>query len=864
MPTTPRRPLHGKLGKSKRKKKGAPLPKVVVAETATQEHKDNASVLIEKVDTFLPIPETSKKIIWQPFPGPQMDFLMADEDEVLFSGGRGPLVYGEKVLLTTGFTPVEKVKIGDVIICPDNTTSIITDVPFDGTDECYEIEFIDGRKIQCGKDHIWPFEVSNRTLKSGSKRQRLTTTTDLYNRFLRYKITKTPFKLLIPLTSPIDYRKSTLTTEDIHPYVLGLLIGDGSLSGTTTRFTTKDKELVAKIRNLGYKINKYSEIEYGMPNLKPILRKYGLSGKISNSKFIPEVYKQSSSKDRLWLLRGLMDTDGYTGGNGAEYTTVSKQLAEDIQELVWSLGGKATISTKIGSYKNLAGIKIDCQKSYRLYISFNNNANIFNLKRKKDLIKSTYNGGVSTLKLRIVNIKPIGKKQCKCITISNPNGLFLTTNFIVTHNSGKSDCLLVDLLRYISDANFRGLILRRTMPAIKDLIRGAKEIYFQAVPTCRWKEQEKMFVFPSGATVDFGYLDSIDDCERYHGQEYSWLGIDEISQFPDISWYYKLKGSIRSPKLKTKIRCTSNPTGVGRAWVKEYWVDKGEPNTSIIETVESPFGKLKLTKKWIHSTIRDNPIMMQSEQYLAQLASLQEPLRSAWLEGSWDAVEGMAFPEFNKKIHTIDPFPIPNSWVKFRGIDWGYASPAVVTWCAVDYDNNIYIYRELAKNGELSRKLGEEPLTADRFARKVLELEQGESIKWGVMDASCWQKRGDPGPSIAEYFEQEGCFWRPSDRTLKQRETGKLELHRLLKVDEFTKKPKIFIFNTCKELIRCLSSLPVDESNPEDVDTTANDHAYDALRYALMSRPTIAVGWDTFKKNGMYEKPVVVDEYFGY
>jgi len=430
--------------------------------------------------------------------------------------------------------------------------------------------------------------------------------------------------------------------------------------------------------------------------------------------------------------------------------------------------------------------------------------------------------------------------------------------------SGKSDCLLVDPLRYVTNPKFRGLILRRTMPALKDLIRGAKELYFQAFPTCKWREQEKMFVFPSGASIDFGFLDSIDDCERYHGQEYSWLGIDEISQFPDISWYYKLKGSIRSTSMRTMIRATTNPTGVGRNWVKEYWIDKADPNTSIIEEIQSPFGVLKTTKKWIHSSVRDNPALMNSPQYLAVLASLQEPLRSAWLDGSWDAIEGMAFPEFSKKIHVIPPFPIHHNWLKFRGIDWGYASPAVCLWIAADYDNNYYVYRELALNGDISRQAGQEPMTSEKVARRILELESGEGVKYGVMDASCWQKRGDPGPSIAESFEMERCFWRQSDRSAKQRESGKLELHRLLKVDEVTKKPKIFIFDTCKELIKELASLPLDDTNPEDVDTKARDHAYDALRYALMSRPSIASTWDDWLSKAHREQPTIVDSDFGY
>ncbi len=809
---------------------------------------------------ILPQEETKKKVIWKPFPGPQTDFLAADEDEVLFSGGRGPLVYGEKVLLDTGFTNIEDVKVGDIVICPDNSRSNIVAIPFNGKDDCYEIEFMDGRKIKCGQEHEWPFEVSNRTLKKGSKRQRITTTKDLYNRFVRYKTTKTAYRLLIPLISPVEQKNNIELA--IKPYTLGVLLGDGSFRVYATQFTSYDEEIIQKVVNQGYKVTAYTNTAFGICGLGKEKKKLGLTGKLSNAKHIPREYLEASIEDRFELLRGLMDTDGYTGGTSCEYTTVSKELCDGIRELIWSLGGKASVSTKIGSYKKPDGTKVLCQKVYRINITFEDNTKIFSLSRKKNIAKTSFNGASSKLKLRIKNIIPIGKHKCKCITIDHPEHLFITTNYIVTKNSGKSDAFLVDPLRYVNNPDFRGLILRRTMPALKDLVRGAKELYFKAFPSCKWREQEKMFTFPSGASIDFGYLDNIDDCERYHGQEYSWLGIDEISQFPDISWYYKLKGSIRSTKMKTKIRCTSNPTGVGRNWVKEYWVDQGDANTTIVESVDSVFGKLEVTKKWLHSTVRDNPALMSSPQYLAVLATYPEPLRSAWLDGSWDAIEGMAFPEFSKKLHVIEPIHIHSSWVRFRGCDWGYASPAVCLWCAIDYDNNIYVYRELAVNGDISRQRGEEPLTAGPFARKVLELEQGEFVKWGVLDASTWAKKGDEGPSIAEAMEMERCFWRQSDRSAKQREAGKLELHRLLKIDSLTQKPKIFIFNTCKELIKELASLPIDETNPEDVDTDARDHAYDALRYALMSRPNMAIGWeDLFKANR--EMPIIIDPDFG-
>ena len=143
----------------------------------------------------------------------------------------------------------------------------------------------------------------------------------------------------------------------------------------------------------------------------------------------------------------------------------------------------------------------------------------------------------------------------------------------------------------------------------------------------------------------------------------------------------------------------------------------------------------------------------------------------------------------------------------------------------MDYNNNIWIYRELYTS----------KVTADNFAHQVLRLENGEYIHYGVLDVSTWAKRGDVGPSIAETMIQQGCRWRPSDRSPKSRINGKLEVHKRFKI--LNEEPGIRIFKNCHNLIRTLSTLPTDKKNPEDVDTNAEDHAYDALRYGCMSRP---------------------------
>ena len=153
-------------------------------------------------------------------------------------------------------------------------------------------------------------------------------------------------------------------------------------------------------------------------------------------------------------------------------------------------------------------------------------------------------------------------------------------------------------------------------------------------------------------------------------------------------------------------------------------------------------------------------------------------------------------------------------------------------------------------------------VTADHFARRVLTLEQGEYIHYGVLDSSTWAKRGDVGPSIAETMIQNGCRWRPSDRSPKSRINGKLEVHKRLAVKD--NQPGIRIFKTCRNLVRTLGMLPTDDKNPEDVDTHAEDHAYDALRYGCMSSPTHPKYAQRFRLSTVQDTHHVADNKFGY
>ena len=396
---------------------------------------------------------------------------------------------------------------------------------------------------------------------------------------------------------------------------------------------------------------------------------------------------------------------------------------------------------------------------------------------------------------------------------------------------GKSYAMLVDPLRYCHKESHRALLLRRTMPELRDLINHSQRLYGRAFPGAKWREQEKEWRFPSGAKIEFGYAENMTDALRYQGQSYTWIGIDELPQYPSPDIYNFLRSSLRSvdPSIPVFMRSTGNPGNIGSQWVREMFVNPSIPNTMFDIKIDTPVGTKTISRRFIPAKLQDNPYLMQTDDYYAMLASLPEVQRKQFLEGDWDAFDDSAFPEFNKDTHIVDPFEVPKGWQKFRAADWGYASPACVLWFAIDYDNNLWVYREL-----YTKKI-----TADVFARKVLELEHGEYIRYGVLDASTWAKRGDIGPSIAETMIQQGCRWRPSDRTPKSRISGKLEIHKRLKPSETEKKePGLRIFSTCRNLIRTFPLLPLDDNNPEDVNTDAEDHAYDALRYGCMSRPT--------------------------
>ena len=387
---------------------------------------------------------------------------------------------------------------------------------------------------------------------------------------------------------------------------------------------------------------------------------------------------------------------------------------------------------------------------------------------------------------------------------------------------GKSYAMLVDPLRYAHRAAHRALILRRSMPELRELIDKSRELYPNAFPGCKYREVEKMWNFPSGAKIEFGFLERDADVYRYQGQAYSWIGFDEITHLPtEFSWNY-LASRLRTTDstIIPYMRCTANPGGVGAHWVKKRYIDPSLHDTSFQ-------GADGLTRKFIPARLEDNPYLAEDGRYEQMLKALPPTQRKQLLEGNWDVNEGAAFTEFTLDEHVISPFEIPLNWERLKGIDYGYASESACIWAAVDpSDGTLIVYRELYQKG----------LTGQDLGQRITEMELQDPFSVsGVLDTSAWNRTGTTGPTVGETLVRQGHKLRRAD---KNRIQGKIQIHEYLRL-QVTGRPKLQIFNNCPNLIRELQSIPLDQSNPEDVDTKAPDHAYDALRYLIMSRPRV-------------------------
>lgn len=363
------------------------------------------------------------------------------------------------------------------------------------------------------------------------------------------------------------------------------------------------------------------------------------------------------------------------------------------------------------------------------------------------------------------------------------------------------------------------LLLRRTLPELREnhLIPMQRELYGFAV----YNSAERVFRFPNGSRIKLGYCDTMQDVYQYQGQEYAVIGLEEATHFTEEQMRFLTTCNRTTRKdFSPRMYYTCNPGNVGHAWVKRLFIDR------LYAENENPDDYL-----FIPARIYDNKVLLDADpNYIRQLEALPEELRRAHLDGDWDVHAGQYFREFSRDRHVIEPFEIPSWWRRFRSMDWGYNDPCCVLWHAVDGESRVYTYRELYVR----------ETRAGEVASMVLELSRGESISYTVASPDMWQKRGAvlsgaggfEGETLAELFTSSGLSLTPADNS---RVPGWNRVRDFLAVAP-DGRPNWLCFSDCRNLIRQLPALQFDQHNREDA-ADGDDHAPEALRYALMSRP---------------------------
>lgn len=355
-----------------------------------------------------------------------------------------------KIITPVGIKEMKDIVVGDSVSTPDGNSANVIGVFPQGEKDIYKVTFSDGTYTECCGEHLWSTqsnkELGYRIEKNGkrfNKPKDFSVKDTLSIKNTLFENIKYPrLNHRIPLTKPVNFIVNEVLP--IHPYLLGVLIGDGCIR-YGIQITSADTEIIEKIKtiipsHLQVNKKKHSDIEYSIIDntcswakkntIKKSLIDLGLMGKYSYEKSIPDIYKFSSIEDRIELLRGLMDTDGTTDGYNSSFCTTSTQLSLDFRWLVESLGGFCTLNIK-KSFYTYKGIRKQGKDAYILTVKLSG-INPFSLKRKasKYIEKTKY----KPIRL-ISNIEYIGKKYCQCILIDNNEHLYLTNNFIVTHNT---------------------------------------------------------------------------------------------------------------------------------------------------------------------------------------------------------------------------------------------------------------------------------------------------------------------------------------------------------------------------------------------------------------------------------------------
>lgn len=497
----------------------------------------------------------------------------SSEIPLFFDPGTGKLLVKDTPVLTPkGYVPIKDIQVGDTV-CGYDQTSKVTQKFHEMNAEIYRITFSDHTTIDACKDHLWYVKDNRNTRKRRLNIWEVKSTQQILNEGLYKKNgASSSLRWDIPVCQPVEFEQQALPVE---PYTLGALIGDGSLTGKQVVITTVDNEILANIQDEGYDIKRISDtINYHVSI--PLSQIPDSVRTTSYYKYIPDVYLFNSIENRIKLLQGLIDTDGYVdlihqrnGGLNAQlrYCTTSEQLYKDITFLVQSLGGIVTsVDIRKGQW---GGEEKALRWTFTIVLPRDIEIQSCTLPRKRDRLLSKE--PKQKLHRKIVSIEYIGQREGYCLTVDNPDATYLIDHCIVTHNTRTS--LLIAAAKYEQGDIDAVLVIApngvHKQWATEEIPKWLKDVD----TTVQWRKNKKLFFVEGKLNIVCTNIEQFSTKTRYLDYV-EWVNSHKTMIILDEATRIKNPKAIRTQRLlyefndvvkRGKTIISSDPKTVARA-----------------------------------------------------------------------------------------------------------------------------------------------------------------------------------------------------------------------------------------------------------------------------------------------------------
>lgn len=413
---------------------------------------------------------------------------------------------------------------------------------------------------------------------------------------------------------------------------------------------------------------------------------------------------------------------------------------------------------------------------------------------------------------------------------------------------------------------WRGILFRHTYKQLADVVNKTLKWFPRIFPKATFNAQSMTWTFPEGETLILSYFRRTEDYANYHGHAYTWIGWEELTNWADDKCYKLMISCCRSavPGIPLRIRATTNPYGVGHNWVKRRFrlpILPGRTAGRVIRDSVDGEGNLEDPRVAIHFSLEDNVVLLAAQpDYLKKVkaAARNHSEYMAWVHGSWDIIAGGMFDDiWTPKVHVVPNFPlsrIPSSWYVNRSYDHGQTRPFSVGWWAESsgepliHNGVVYgavrgdLYRIAEWYGWNGQDNEGVNMTAARIGAGVIERQRDfaiqDRVRIGPADSSIFDDDPSGETSVAGEMARVGCYWERCDKSPGSRKQGWQRIRELLvNAAEYPReKPGLFVLERCEHFRRTVPTLPRDESDPDDVDTDAEDHIGDDTRYRVRHR----------------------------